>query len=118
MSRSDLKRLAALLVQERAALARGDFARLEALVPRKTALVDRLEQAGPVPESPANRALAAEIRGLAERNAHLFEAAIAGVREARALLSRGRERGRGQTYGRDGARAMLEPPASNLQRRA
>ncbi|WP_334195445.1 hypothetical protein [Pararhodobacter sp.] len=117
-SRGDLGRLAALLRQERAALIRGDYARLEALARRKIQLLDRLEAAEPLLPTPGNRALAAEIRAATTRNAPLFEAAIAGIREARALLLRARDRGRGQTYGRNGTRAALEPAAGQLYRRA
>lgn len=122
MTKGDLKRLAALLRQERAALMRGDYARLDALVPRKTALLERLEKVAPPPVGQAGRqamhALATEIRTNAERNARLFQAAIAGIRDARTLLARARDGGRGQTYGRNGARATLEPPAGSLHRRA
>lgn len=118
MSRGDLRRLAALLRQERAALTRGDYARLEALAPRKIQLLERLETGEPLPGTPANRDLAAEIRATAARNARLFEAAIAGIHEARTLLLRARDRGRGQTYGANGSRAALEPAAGSLHRRA
>lgn len=118
LSRGDLRRLAALLRQERAALTRGDYARLEALAPRKIQLLERFEAGEPLPDTPANRTLAAEIRAIAARNARLFEAAIAGIREARALLLRARDRGRGQTYGPNGSRAALEPAAGSLHRRA
>ncbi|MFN4099922.1 MAG: hypothetical protein ACK4GT_09105 [Pararhodobacter sp.] len=117
MTRGDLRRLAALLGQERAALARGDLARLEHLAPRKVALLDRIEGAA-LPDTPVDRALAQQIHQAAQHNARLFQAAIGGIRDARALLARARETGRGQTYGRNGARASLDPPGGSLHRRA
>lgn len=117
MSRSDLRRLAALLVQERSALARGDLAKLEQLASRKVVLLDRIEGAAP-PDLPADRALAEQIQADAQRNHRLLQAALTGIRDARALLARARETGRGQTYGRNGARASLEPRAGSLHRRA
>jgi len=117
MTRGDLRRLAALLEQERAALARGDLTRLEQLAARKEALLDRIE-GGDLPETPVDRALAQQIQAGAQRNAQLFQAAIAGIRDARTLLARARETGRGQTYGRNGTRARLDPPPGTLHRRA
>lgn len=121
MSRADLRKLAAILTQERAALLRGDLPRLEQLAARKLTLLDRLE-ASPLLQEPQDSspegALVQQIQALARRNAPLFEAAIAGIREARALLARARETGRAQTYGRDGARARLDPPTGSLHRRA
>ncbi|MCB1391296.1 MAG: hypothetical protein KDK12_19460 [Rhodobacteraceae bacterium] len=114
----DLRRLAALLRQERTALLQGDYPRLDRLAPRKALLLARLEGAAPLPGTEANRALAVAIRAAAVRNARLFEAAIGGIREARALLTRMGERGRGQTYARNGSRAVLEPPRGTLHRRA
>ena len=118
MTRGDLRRLAALLGQERAALTRGDLARLERLVPRKMALLERIDGAA-LPDTTVDRALAQQIRTAAQRNARLFEAAISGVRDARALLLRARDTGRGQVYGRNGARAALDlPGGGSLHRRA
>jgi FlgN protein. len=55
VSRGDLRRLATLLRQERAALLRGDYARLGSLVPRKTHLLERLEGAEPLPGTPGTK---------------------------------------------------------------
>lgn len=116
MTRSDLKRLAALLKAEHSALARGDLARLEKLAPRKLSLLDRLES-GALPDTALDKSLARQVQVAAQRNARLFEAAIAGIRDARRLITSARERGRGQTYGRNGARAALDPPAGSLHKR-
>ncbi len=110
----DLKRLKALLAQEGAALIRGDRATLDRLGPRKAALLTRIEEGG----TPVDAGLAQQVRTAAQRNARLFEAAIEGIRDARALILRAREGGRGQTYGRDGVRAALEPREGSVQRRA
>ena len=116
MTRSDLKRLLALLKAEHSALARGDLARLEKLAPRKLALLERLET-GTLPDTELDKSLARQVQDGARRNARLFEAAIAGIRDARRLLTSARERGRGQTYGRNGARAALDPPTGSFHKR-
>lgn len=116
MTRSDLKRLVALLKAEQSALSRGDLARLEKLAPRKLTLLDRLE-GGAVPDNALDKSLARQVHEAASRNARLFEAAIAGIRDARRLLTSARERGRGQTYGRNGTREALDPPAGSLHKR-
>ena len=113
MSKSDTRRLLTLLEQEHQALQRADLARLERLMPRKSALLARIEAA-----ETADSPLIARLREAAMQNARLFEALIAGMREARALIGTLREGLRGRTYGRDGARAMLDPPPGTVQRRA
>ena len=113
MSKTDARRLLTLLDHERAALQRADLPRLERLMPRKTALLARIEAAG-VTESP----LLTRVRDAASHNARLFEALIAGLRDARALIGSVRDGVRGKTYGRNGARALLDPPQGSLQRRA
>lgn len=113
MSTTDIKRLLALLDQERHALRRADLARLERLMPRKTALLTRLEQA-----EPGDQPLIVQLRRAAAANGRLFEALIAGLREARVLIEGLASAGQGKTYGRDGARALLDPPTGTLHRRA
>jgi flagellar biosynthesis/type III secretory pathway chaperone len=113
MSATDIKRLITLLDHERQALQRADIARLERLLPRKSALLARLEQAEPE-ESP----LLVQLRQAAATNGRLFEALIRGLREARAMIEGLATGGHGMTYGRDGARALLDPPTGALHRRA
>ncbi|MBN8292324.1 hypothetical protein JI664_10140 [Rhodobacter sp. NTK016B] len=117
MSRKDLRRLAAILAQEREALLHGDIARLERLAPRKVAILERVE--GALPElARADTGLARAVQQAAGRNAGLFEAAITGIKDARALMARARKGGTAKTYGRDGIRADLNPPHGSLHRRA
>ena len=105
------RQLLALLDREHSALRRCDLARLEALAPTKTALLERLERDG-VP-SPADLEA---LKRSAGRNARIFAAILKGLRDAQALVTGARVSG--QTYRRDGGRAALEPPAGTLHRRA
>ena len=119
MTRAALTRLTRLLEQERKALMAGDLSRLARLAPRKAMLLEHIEAAiARDPPPPEAEASLQTIRSLARRNARLFDAALTGINDARALLSRTRNGGRGQTYGRDGARAELEPQPGTLHRRA
>jgi flagellar biosynthesis/type III secretory pathway chaperone len=118
MTRAALIRLTRLLEQERRALTAGDLSRLARLAPRKAMLIEHIESAARESVPPEAEALMQTVRSLAHRNARLFDAALSGITDARALLTRAREGGRGQTYGRDGARAALEPQAGSLHRRA
>lgn len=104
----------ALLDQEQSALRGADLPRLERLMPRKVALLQRIETAN----RGAPREEIQRLKDRAARNARLFEALIAGVRDARDLIARARDMGRGRTYGRDGARLALDPPSGSLHRRA
>lgn len=112
MIAADLRRLLKLLDHEHAALCRADLEGLERLMPRKLALLERIETAVPA-DAPAVERLGRAAR----RNARLFQALIGGLTEARHLITALRDGARGQTYGRDGARALLEPPKGSLQRR-
>lgn len=113
MTAEDLRRLLELLELEHAALCRADLAALEKLMPRKLGYLSRMETA-PVAQVP----LLERVGKAAARNAHLFEAMIGGLHEARRLITTLREGARGQTYGRNGNRALLEPPQGTLHRRA
>lgn len=113
MSRSDLKRMIAVLERERAALAAVDLPQLERLMPRKAALLARIEG-----DTVADPALLQRMGDAARRNARLFEALIGGIRDTRELIARVRTGARGQTYGRNGARAILDPPSGTVHRRA
>lgn len=115
MSRATLiDRLAALLDEERDALANPDPVRLGQLAERKQDLVTRLEAAtGP--------ASARSVRMLAERarhNARLIEAARRGLRDAQALLARIRAPQNHETYGPGGRRERHDHAGGRLERRA
>lgn len=112
MIANDLRRLLKLLDQEHAALCRADLTGLERLMPRKLALLDRIEAAAP--DDPPTLG---QVRDSARRNARLFEALIGGLTEARTLLATLRDGARGQTYGRNGLRMPLDPPQGTLHRR-
>lgn len=115
--RADLRRMLTLLRQEEGALRRVDLERLDRLAPRKAALLARLEGVDAVSGREA-AALAAEMRAAATRNARLFEAVIAGMRDARALIERARNPQPGRTYARNGQRSALDAPSSTMERRA
>lgn len=110
----DLIRLLALLTRERHALMRADMPELIRLSPRKEALLARLEV------RPVNNAhaLLRQVRNAAARNASLFEATLKGIQDARALIERCRTRGGDQTYARNGARLVVDPPSGTFERRA
>lgn len=113
-----LRRLVALLEEERAALHATDLARLERLTPRKDKLLDQLFT-DPAPETSDAEAREFEaVQALARRNAGLIEAALAGLRDVQALLDRAREPARHATYGRDGTREAMGPTAGRLDGRA
>lgn len=113
MTTQDLRRLLKLMEHEHAALCRADLPMLEQLMPRKLDLLARIESAVPAPTPLLER-----VGKAASRNARLFEALIGGLHEARLLIVALRDGARGQTYTRDGVRALLEPPQGTLQRRA
>ncbi|MCB1361711.1 MAG: hypothetical protein H6899_00110 [Rhodobacter sp.] len=113
MSKGDLTRMIALLDRERAALATVDLPLLERLLPRKAMLLARIEA-----DNGADPRALRRIGDAARRNARLFESLIAGMQDTRALIARVRAGGRGQTYGRNGTRAELDPPTGTLHRRA
>jgi flagellar biosynthesis/type III secretory pathway chaperone len=113
MSHRDTRRMLALLEQERRALQVSDLAQLQRLAPRKEATLARLER-----PNNADADGIRQVRQRAQRNARLFAALIDGIRDARHLIECARNGGRGKTYGRDGARAALDPPTGTLHRRA
>ncbi|GAB4260385.1 MAG: hypothetical protein Kow0013_03920 [Pararhodobacter sp.] len=114
--RTDLRRMLAVLTQEHAALKDADLVRLRALGPRKEALLNRLKTGGGL--DPVSAPLLDRVRQMAGRNAQLYEAVIAGIGDARALLDHARNPARSRTYGRDGARYMLDNPSTTFERRA
>lgn len=113
----DLERMIVLLDQERRALKQADMPGLVRLAPRKEAILARLEASVP-PRAGAEDALVRMVRAKATRNARLFEAALRGLKDARAVIERFRNRSGDQTYGRNGARRLVDPPGGTLQKRA
>lgn len=112
-----LRRLVALLEEERAALRETDLARLDRLTPRKVQLLDQIAGAAGPGSADEVRELAT-VRVLARRNARLIEAALAGLRDVQALLDRARQPVAHTTYGRDGLREAMAPGTARLDGRA
>lgn len=113
MSAPNTRRMLALLEQERRALHEADLAQLARLMPRKVALLERLER------EPVDDAVSlAQVRDAAQRNAGLLRALIDGVGAARRLIADLQTGAQGSTYRPDGVRARLDPKAGSLQRRA
>ena len=114
---ADLRMLRRLLTEEQAALQGGALTRLPQVAQHKAALVDRLARSAPQVAARDRPALADVLR-LARRNSDLFDAALAGLRDAQTLLAQIRQPPALETYARDGSRQVLEQPARNLERRA
>jgi len=115
--RPDLEKMIALLKHERRALKTADMAALVRMAPRKSALLARLE-GGVTNQTPQDKGLVQKVRQVADRNARLFEAALRGLNDARALVERCTAPHSDQTYARDGARALVDPPGGSLQKHA
>lgn len=116
-SRPDLTRMLALLDQERRALKQADMPGLIRLAPKKEAILARLEGSTMQPAA-EDGDLAQQVQRQAARNARLFEAALRGLSDARALIDRLKGRRGDQTYARDGARRYVDPPDRTLEKRA
>jgi len=114
---ADLRMLRRLLTEEQAALRDGGLARLQPVAARKAALIERLA-AVEVAVPASDRRVLAEVATLARRNAQLIQAALAGLRDAGALLDRLRHPPALETYARDGTRQALGTAAGSLERRA
>ncbi|MCB1397779.1 MAG: hypothetical protein KDJ98_17805 [Rhodobacteraceae bacterium] len=114
---ADLRRMQALLRQEESALRRCDWTRLERCARRKEAVLARLEQS-PAVQDTGTAALAGQMRAAALRNARVFEAVLAGLRDARALIERARNPQPASTYARNGSRKTLGAPNATMERRA
>lgn len=103
-----------LIDDERAALRSGRFADLAGIALRKTAILPRL--AG------ATRDEMQRLRDLASdlaRNQRLIEAALNGVRAARARARAVRAAAQGtKSYAPDGAMRQIAAPATSVERRA
>lgn len=114
---ADLRMLRRLLVEEQGALRDGALARLQPVALRKAALIERLA-AIETTATPSERRILSEVETLARRNAQLTEAALAGLRDAGALLDRLRHPPALETYARDGTRQPLAVASGSLERRA
>jgi len=106
-----------MLHQEEIALRRNDLARLEKCAQRKEAVLVRLERSSAVQDADTV-ALAGQMRAAALRNARVFEAVLAGLRDARALIERARNPPPASTYARNGRRETLGAPSATMERRA
>ena len=107
--------LIALLDQERRALVAGDgaVAGLARLAPRKAALLARIEAMGP----DLRAADLDRLRHAATRSARVIEAALDGMRHARAQIEAARNP-EARTYDRSGKRRDLARMPGALERRA
>lgn len=103
--------LLALLETEREHLRRGDLAAAAALIPRKTACVERLERKG-VTHPIDTLAEAAAV------NLRLLEAAKSGIESARARLTVIRDGVTTSTYSERGQRTRITAKKPELERRA
>ncbi|CAM4064710.1 hypothetical protein [Palleronia rufa] len=103
--------LLALLEAERAHLRRGDLAAAAALIPRKTACVEKLERKG------ITRPIDA-LTEAAELNLKLLDAAKSGVEAARDRLTVIRDGVTTSTYSERGQRTRIAAVRPELERRA
>lgn len=104
--------LRTLLLQERADLINGRLEGLESTADKKQALVQALAASPP----PAN--VVDELRNMLVHNASLLQAASDGVRTVMDILKAVHAAQNVTTYGADGARHMVRPTGSKLQRKA
>lgn len=110
----ELRGLLRILAAQRRALRAGETETLAGLEPKLTALCDRLERQ---PEG-AERGLLEAVRHEAGQALHETLAALAGLRDAQALLAAARAARPDATYGPQGERVSLAGPAGRLERRA
>lgn len=110
---ADLRGLLRTLAAQRRALRDGGIEALPAIERRLTSLCDRLERH---PES-GERDLLEELRREAGQTLHETAAALAGLRDAQALLAAARAPRTDATYGPQGERVSLTTPAGRLERR-
>lgn len=109
---ADLRGLLRLLAAQRRALRDGAVAELAGIERRLTTLCDRLEGRldGRLDGRPGARALIAAVRREAGRVLHETAAALAGLRDAQALLAAARAPRADATYGPQGERVALAAP--------
>ncbi|KPQ07021.1 MAG: FlgN protein [Rhodobacteraceae bacterium HLUCCA12] len=115
--RTDLRRLARLLDEERAALRTHDLDRIARLEDRMAKAVDRLEGYPPDALKGEDAPLVLRLAQDASRNRKLIGAAMAGVRDAQAILARARVPQRHETYAPNGGRRRLDAAPATLERR-
>ena len=106
--------LGSLLERERAALLAGELEQVTELLEEKAQLIDRLAQI------PAEDRRLQELRGKAQRNEHLLESTLEGIRAVAQRLSTIRRlRGALETYDQRGQRLSLPAADPNrVERRA
>ncbi|MCC5971259.1 MAG: hypothetical protein JJU15_15050 [Pararhodobacter sp.] len=114
----DLKSLARLLDDARAALRISDLQRIGQLSPKLLALIQRIEDYPPAALGDDETSIGEEIADSARRNQRLIAAALEGLRNAQELLVRARLPSRHETYARDGARQKIDSAPVSLERRA
>ncbi len=81
MARSKLKQIVALMEDERHVLLNGPLSALTDISTKRGAVLDALENGGPVARSVLGNGLD-QVRKLAIRNKKLFEASVAGMKAA------------------------------------
>lgn len=109
MADTDVDSLLDLLGDERTALRQGDFATLQQLLERKTALMDRLSRAR------IDRQTALRLRDALERNHQLLSAAQAGILAAQDRIRALEAIGRGMNiYDQSGHVASVDARPFNL----
>lgn len=109
----DLRGLLRTLAAQRRALRKGEIEALPALERKLTTLADRLEQN----PGDADPDLAAALGDEARRALQETGAALAGLRDAQALLAAARAPRNDVTYGPQGEKRALTAPAGQLERR-
>ncbi|MGF6861801.1 hypothetical protein ABIE69_002374 [Rhodobacteraceae bacterium MBR-64] len=116
MRRADpWRRLDAALNAEANALRGADFSGLEALIAEKARLTDQIAIARPAPTA----ATLERLRARAGHNAVLLQAALRGLRAARARIEALQNGGCDlRTYDRAGAAEPVSGPGPTLERRA
>ena len=81
MARSKLRQIITLMEDERTVLLQGPLSALAAITEKRSAILDALENGGPVSRSVLGNGLT-KIRSLATRNKKLFEASVEGMNAA------------------------------------
>jgi len=116
--RAKLKRILAIMDKERELLLSGEIIKIGALVGERDEQIAALSAADGLGK-PEFRALLADIKKKAERNAKLLEAARDGVRDAEALLGEiNAKQSRLGAYGIDGTATRTANVSPRHERRA
>ncbi len=112
MPSGSARRLARLMMRERAMLLRADIRGLGAILPEKARLIEQLA-ADDVDEAGLR-----DLRRAAMRNDALYEAVMAGIDSVRTRIEALRQGVPGGTYGNRGQKTDISPAISRLHRRA